>query len=403
MVQVFKFIDFFSPKKPSADREVRATPSAPEPTHALASPPLVAQTVPEYSQSAGPPPLNSEKLARLQAMVADIPTEAGRADAWNVECSALLQELVTSRLSSADLAGILAGLISYQKTGVTSSDSYQSFISAFCKTSGLFQDMLHRCLFPHASPARTDSITSPYLGTFDGAERSAVLRRLRREGYCVLPTRLDAATVARLNVAARQLSYRTKDRFSETVPEVLDGVDPFRPPQCGGAYASPDELLSAPEFKDLMDDPLIRALATDYLETPAEAINATLWYSFSSKSASSELAQLFHYDLDTIRWLKVFYYLNDVSEANGPHEYVEGSHVPGAKNMDLLARGYARIPDDDIDSMQRGPVRSVVGPAGTVILGDTRAFHKGKLVNSGHRLIFQPIYAASKINYVPGL
>ena len=44
------------------------------------------------------------------------------------------------------------------------------------------------------------------------------------------------------------------------------------------------------------------------------------------KGASSEAAQLFHFDMDRIRFLKVFIYLTDVGTENGPHVYVRGSH-----------------------------------------------------------------------------
>ena len=52
-----------------------------------------------------------------------------------------------------------------------------------------------------------------------------------------------------------------------------------------------------------------------------------------SKKADSEAAQMFHFDLDRIKWLKFFIYLTDVKINSGPHVYVSGTHKPFSKTI----------------------------------------------------------------------
>ena len=110
------------------------------------------------------------------------------------------------------------------------------------------------------------------------------------------------------------------------------------------------------------------------------------WWSAPQKVASSEAAQLFHYDLDRQKFLKIFFYLTDVGPDNGPHCYVRGSHAHKPRQF------YAdrRFSDDEVArAFPAQDIREVHGPAGTIVAGDTLCLHKGKPLVSGSRLIFQ--------------
>lgn len=357
----------------------------------------------ESAQSGAPAhtPYPDRRLVdRLHVLLHNIPVGRDDINGWTTESAKLIEELVVARLSNNDIASILAGLVSYQKTGLTSSESHQAFVEAFGKSSGLFQEVLHYAMFPRTAANPDEPVVSPHFGRLNSSDRSQILKALNENGYCVMPFRLPATSLSDLNQAALNIKLEPIDRQSDNVPDVIEGLDPANPPKAGAAYAKSKDLATNATFANLAQDPLITSIASEYLETPVSAIDSVLWYSFPSESASSELAQLFHYDLDTIRWLKVFYYLSDVTEDSGPHSYVEGTHKAGAKTQALLDRGYSRISDRDMQENQEGVVRTVTGPAGTVILGDTRAFHKGHRVKTGYRLIFSPIYAASKVSYV---
>ncbi len=329
------------------------------------------------------------------------PSHRPQIDAWHREVSGLLQSLVTSRLSSDDMASILAGLASFRSTGVTPEKTQLSLVKAYCQSSGLFQELLHHIFFGQAvaSAPRRDS---EFFGHIDGNSIAKILSELDETGYCVLPFRLGRDIVDAVKRNSLSIGYSLRERLDESVPKAIPSIDPAAPPSCVAAYANNGQVLADPLLKSIAEDPLILHLAASHLKTEAIPIDATLWYSFPSKSPSSESAQLFHFDLDTLRWLKVFYYLTDVNTESGPHLYIKGTHKPGVKDAELLKKGYARILDSEMESAHPGKKVSITGPAGTVILGDTRCFHKGTHLKSGHRLIFSPIYAPSKIGYFHG-
>lgn len=118
-----------------------------------------------------------------------------------------------------------------------------------------------------------------------------------------------------------------------------------------------------------------------------------MWWSTPAlKEPSSEAAQLYHFDMDRIKFLKFFIYLTDVTPSTGPHCFVAGSHR--RKPAALLRDG--RFQDHELER-HYAPERfvEITGPKGTVLAADTRGFHKGKPLETGSRLIFQVEFAVN--------
>jgi hypothetical protein len=347
-------------------------------------------------------PPDRNDAARLLHLLRNVPQHRPDIDEWHRETASLIRSLITARISSDDLAAILAGLAAYKATGVTPEQTQHSLIQGYCNTNGLLQELFHAVLFRDAKPAPKIP-ASEYFGTVDEKTVSGILAEMRDSGYCVLPFGLPERVVEDLKTHSLTLSYKLREPFSKDAPKLIKTIDPSQPKSVS-AYAVTEDVMGSPQFLKLMDDPLMVYLASACMQAAVGPIDATLWYSFPSPSqtASSESAQLFHFDLDTLKWLKVFYYLGDVGPENGPHTYVKGTHVPGAKDPSLLTMGYARITDEQIDAAHPGKKTTITGPAGTVILADTRCFHKGTPLKAGHRLIFSPIYAPSRAGYYFG-
>ena len=118
-----------------------------------------------------------------------------------------------------------------------------------------------------------------------------------------------------------------------------------------------------------------------------------MWWSTTySHQVCSKSAQLYHFDMPQIKFLKIFAYLTDVDENTGPHRFVRGSHRrnPAALLEDRRYRDeeiLAHYPPDRIATM--------TGSTGTIFAEDTRGFHKGTPVHQGHRLVLQLKYATS--------
>jgi hypothetical protein len=144
-------------------------------------------------------------------------------------------------------------------------------------------------------------------------------------------------------------------------------------------------------------DPVILNVARNYLQCePIFDFPAMWWSTCFSKEASSEAAQLYHFDMDRIKWLKFFFYINDVTIENGPHCYIQGTHKPRNKPQKLLNRGYTRISDADLRPYYNSEdFKMLCADAGTVFAGDTTCWHKGSPLRSGHRLVFELEYTGS--------
>jgi hypothetical protein len=85
-----------------------------------------------------------------------------------------------------------------------------------------------------------------------------------------------------------------------------------------------------------------------------------------------------------------------VNDSNGPHRLIRGSHLADAKPMQLLKRGYARIPDEDIFKYHKKEDQVVIkGKAGSVFAEDTKCWHKGTPLKEGHRLVLEFEYTSS--------
>ena len=142
-----------------------------------------------------------------------------------------------------------------------------------------------------------------------------------------------------------------------------------------------------------MADPSMLAIAETYLRTHPILSSTNLWWSAAfGDRPGDQAAQEFHFDFDPPPvWLLFFIYLTDVGPENGPHVYARGSHVAGIPaTAEILSRGYVRIPDEDIEAaFGKERIVELHGKRGTVLAVDTRGFHKGKMLTTGHRLMGQ--------------
>jgi hypothetical protein len=120
-----------------------------------------------------------------------------------------------------------------------------------------------------------------------------------------------------------------------------------------------------------------------------------MWWSFPSKKVDTIGGQLFHFDLDRIKFLKIFIYITDVDTKNGPHCYVSGTNKIFSKKK-FMPRGYKRIPDSEIKAnFEEYRIKKICGDKGTVVFADTSCFHKGEPIIEKNRLILELEYSNS--------
>lgn len=275
------------------------------------------------------------------------------------------------------------GYFIYMIIGYTPRISYMSMINLYCLTNGQF-------LFDFNKKSKVyyDFVNKSNL--FRDVNRKDLITvnsELNDEGYSLLKHRLDKKTTYKLKsfsytlkakVGNNQILYDPKDKKSNIYKFI------------------PNDLIQNRLVQDLIMDPVLINIAGTYLGANPIFDFAAMWWSTDSKTKNEDAAQEYHFDLDRPKWLKIFIYLTDVNKDNGPHCYISGTHKVGNKPQEILNRGYVRVADKELKKhYPKNSFKEVIGPAGTIVFGDTGCWHKGKPIVKGERLILQLEYTSS--------
>jgi hypothetical protein len=292
---------------------------------------------------------------------------------------------------AAHLIFLGLGLFNYLLFGRNSIHGHRAMVYFFCRTGGRFNDWCSRQITLRWRPMALPSKTG-LLGDMSGVNGQKVLKQLEEKGFFAFEGALSSEVCERLMkfALATPAVVRRMDGEARSVEPKLLFFDASEPQAVRYDY-SVNDLLANCDVQLLLSDPSLLALAEMYLNArPRFDILSMWWHTNYHSQPDSEAAQFYHFDLDRLRWLKVFIYLTDVGPQDGPHSYIEGSHASGGIPQNLLNKGYVRLSDAEVFS-NYAPDREIcfVAPRGTIILEDTRGLHKGNPVSGNSRLILQ--------------
>jgi hypothetical protein len=112
-------------------------------------------------------------------------------------------------------------------------------------------------------------------------------------------------------------------------------------------------------------------------------------------------SQNWHRDPEEKRMIKVFIYINEVNERNGPFVYVKHSQPSGKSTLSKFAPqklSYGSYPDEKsvLSKVKDKDLITAIGKAGTVIFCDTAGLHRGGLSFSGERIMATGFYPSKK-------
>ena len=281
------------------------------------------------------------------------------------------------------------GLLEYKRTGNVSTDVRSAVLNLHCQTNGQFTDRLAAIVRNQRRP-RAPKPVQGFLGSLTAEKQRTITASLKRDGFHIFDQRLPNDVCDEIFAFAKQQPSIVEGRGREPKDRVV--FDPDAPISKTYRIIESD-ITSNPTMQRLMADPSFVAIAEMYLDALPILSMMNLWWSPTFGDMPGDAAaQEFHFDFDPPPiWLLFFVYLTDVGPENGPHVFVRGSHVADhPASADLLKRGYARIPDRDIEAaFGRENVVELCGKRGTILAVDTRGFHKGKMPTAGHRLITQ--------------
>lgn len=300
-----------------------------------------------------------------------------------------------AREVSVHLRTFLGGLRRYERDGVTPGEAFQSMRQLHFLTNGRMNDAMAAAVAVR-HPRRPVRNPQGILGNMEGPALQSVLENLKDRGFHVFDRTLPAATVDALTHLAET---------AECVPTVASkaGIPTRGAP---GLYRAilgqscrfdflPAVSLTSSAAQDVCADPSVLSVAGHYLGCEPVLDSVAMWWSrpqAGSVTLRSEAAQMFHVDMDRLKFLKFFVYLTDVESDTGPHCFIEGSHR--RKPRGALREG--RWDDAELAALYPpSAFKEFTGPKGTILAVDTRGFHKGKEVLRAERLLFQMEFSIS--------
>jgi len=282
----------------------------------------------------------------------------------------------------AVLDTFLGGYRAYAETGTTPEAAYHAMRQLFTLTNGAFNRVVSEGIQRVAPSLPKTSGMDVF-----GDPMADVLAGLNANGYWVFKDKLSPQLVDRLVRYA--LETPATGRAGGGKPRTQAVFADMR--KFGNALFQFDEvdLVGNEGVWEVCKNQVFADIAREYLQCEPILDAVTMWWSLSVPSnlqEQSAAAQLFHFDLDRLSFLKFFFYLTDVTPENGPHCYVSGSHR-GFRDAKLQRDG--RFSDEEIKAYYPSEEVQIIGQKGTIFVADTKGFHKGLPLESGERLIFQ--------------
>lgn len=141
----------------------------------------------------------------------------------------------------------------------------------------------------------------------------------------------------------------------------------------------------------------IAPIADSYLGMRTQVRAYAVWHNLATPHPPTD-SQLWHRDREDLQILKAFLYLDDVGDGEGPFWFAPGTHHIGpvkAKAEAQRLRGVLRTTDKQMAAVV--PPRDWIqatAPAGTVVLADTRGYHKGGHAVTGDRRLVMVLFTS---------
>lgn len=199
-----------------------------------------------------------------------------------------------------------------------------------------------------------------------------VAAELEEKGYCVLRQAFDMDTLARLREEA-EAALADESLLKKNDANMKMVSNP---------------LLNLPTAVDIAFDDLLADIATSYFHCVPGVGTVNMRKSFVNDLPPVE-TMLWHSDKNAFRFLKFFFYLNDVDMDGGPFTYMEGSHK--RKFAGWLDK-YRWNHDEIVARYEEERLRYLTAQVGDVVIANTTGFHRGTKPVKHERLMYTVDY-----------
>ena len=215
---------------------------------------------------------------------------------------------------------------------------------------------------------------------------SEYVKQLQQNGFIEIENKISGETLDEIVNFSKELKLfdpfnrKFGDFNYEQIPENTHVANFHR-----------NDLVGNKSIMDIANDPGVLRVVQDFLGAKPTISNVNMWWSIAGKSQAKD-AQLFHRDVDDVKFCKLFLYLTDVSLDSGPHTYVKGS---SSTNKLTKIRRYQ---DEEIEkAFGKENIIDLVRPKGSCFIVDTYGFHRGLLPEKNNRLLLQIQYSLNPI------
>ena len=141
------------------------------------------------------------------------------------------------------------------------------------------------------------------------------------------------------------------------------------------------DLFDREVILDILTDTYMLKVVADYLGTEPYLDHVDIWWD-RYKYQGEEDSQLYHFDGGDPLMVKVFFYLTDVNEKDGPFIYATQTNKFLNKFILIYKHGVSGILDLDLSSKTLLNVKKFKGKPGDVIFADTNGLHKGGYIRN---------------------
>lgn len=211
-----------------------------------------------------------------------------------------------------------------------------------------------------------------------------VAAELDRNGICFLP---------QLQLGEQQLADVRGFLRGKPVVDWYDGklvdIDGDVPKDCSKLGYRTYDLVQCQTLLSLANSPLVLSAVAKVLGAQPSIGRIQAWWILGENYAPGQehYDDIYHRDVDDLRFVKLFAYLTDTGPNNGAHSFVRGSH----RRTEFARRG--PITDEQVhETFAPEDIMTITGKAGTVFLENTWGIHRPLLATEGRRLIFSALY-----------
>lgn len=298
-----------------------------------------------------------------------------------------------------DFKNLIIGIIKFYKNGTNSESAYQAFVKLYSISNGfsiIIFDFINKIILSLNNNKKTKinkkdlNIENEVFIPKISDNEETILNTIKKDSYYIFSSKLDE------KICDDIIDYLFKiDGYGN---KNLNKITKLSNKTKDVSYINfhEEDLIKNKNIQALCVNDLILKTCRNYFKSEPILSNIGIAVTYPTDAPKTEYAQLYHFDLDRIKWLKFFIYLTDVNENDGPHCFIKGTHKAFSKPYALVKKGYQRINDEEFfKSVDKNKEYIITGSRGTMFIGDSSAFHKGLNPSNRHRIMLQLEYTNS--------